>query len=327
MAHPTLDTLRCPDCGPSAPLTPSGGDAVCRCPACGREFRSNGGVLDLAPKEVPALTLDTVRQFGSSWSSHEYLAPYQGPQFLDWIAPLSPSSFEGKAVLEAGCGKGRHTFLMAGYGVRSLLAADLSDAVLLAAQYTRPFPQVSCLRADLLRLPFADESQDLVVCLGVLHHLEDPQAGLREFWRVLKPGGTLCLWVYGREGNGWIVYLVDPVRKGLTSRIPTFWLRPLLLPLSFFLFALLKVAYGPLTGGGLRTLSWLPYSSYLGYISKFPFREIEHIVLDHLCTPVAFYLSRPQIEEMFRGLEPAGLSFRWHNRNSWNVIASKGAAP
>ena len=327
MAHPPLEILRCPDCGPASPLAPSEGAAGCRCPACGREFPSNGGVLDLVPKDVPTLTQDTVRQFGDSWISHDHLASYQSPQFLDWIAPLSATSFEGKTVLEAGCGKGRHSVLMAAYGVLRLWAVDLSDAVLLAAQYSRDLPQVSCLRADLLRLPLADASQDLVVCVGVLHHLEDPQAGLREFWRVLKPGGSLCLWVYGREGNGWILHLVDPLRKGITSRIPTFWLRPLLLPLSLFLFALLKLLYGPLTGRGQRTVSWLPYSSYLGYISKFPFREVEHIVLDHLCTPVAFYLSRPQLEEMFRDLHPAELSFRWHNRNSWNVIATKAAAP
>lgn len=318
--------LCCPDCPPHSSLEPAPAGEDLRCPSCGRGFACSEGVYDLAPRDIPPLTQETVRQFGSSWSSHEYISPYQRQQFLDWIAPLTAEAFQGKTVLEAGCGKGRHTFLMAGYGVGHLWAADLSDAVLLAAQYTRPFPQVTCLRADLLRLPLADASQDLVVCLGVLHHLERPEAGLRELWRVLKPGGTLCLWVYGREGNGWVVWLVDPLRKAVTSRIPTLWLRPLVLPLSLFLFALLKLLYGPATGRGKKAVGWLPYSAYLGYISKFPLREVEHIVLDHLCTPIAYYLSRPQLESMFQPLAPAELSFRWHNRNSWNVTASKAGA-
>jgi SAM-dependent methyltransferase len=200
---------------------------------------------------------------------------------------------------------------------------DLSDAVLLAAHNTRDHDNVFCLRGDLLGIPLADASVDLVLCIGVLHHLEDPQAGLKELWRVLKPGGKLGLWVYGREGNGWIVHLVDPVRKHITSRIPTRWLRPLLWPLSALLYLLLKLGYGPLTGQGRRPFPWLPYSAYLGYISKFPFREIEHIVLDHLCPPIAFYLSKGTLESWLEPLGASTVTYRWHNRNSWTVVAAK----
>jgi hypothetical protein len=94
-------------------------------------------------------------------------------------------------------------------------------------------------------------------------------------------------------------------------------------PLSTLLFVILKVLYAPATGRGQRTVRWLPYSSYLGYISPFPFREIEHIVLDHLCPPVAYYLSRPTLEHWFTELGPNSALYRWHNRNSWTVVARK----
>jgi len=323
MTLPPVDALTCPDCGPGAPLVPGDSTTPFRCPRCGRVFFSSRGVLDLAPGDIPELTRDTVSQFGDSWSSHEYLAPYQEKQFLDWIAPLRPEDFKGRSVLEAGCGKGRHTFHLAGYGADHVYPVDLSSAVLLAADYTKAFPNVHPLRANLLRLPLADASVDVAVCLGVLHHLQDPREGLKELWRVLRPGGTLCLWVYGREGNGWIVHLVDPVRKGITSRIPAKILRPLLLPLSLTLFAALKLVYGPFTRRGQRPVGWLPYSAYLGYISKFPFREVEHIVLDHLCPPIAYYLSGPQIEAWLAELPAAKSALRWHNRNSWNAVAVK----
>lgn len=320
---PIHAALRCPDCGALCERDAETPDPY-RCGGCGRTFPLRNGVLYMVPKEVDAATRQTVDQFGASWSAHEYLAPYQERQFLDWIAPFSKEGFEGRTVLEAGCGKGRHTFLMAGYGVKELLAVDLSEAVDLAAEYTKAFPWVHRLRADLLRLPLADGEAEVAVCLGVLHHLRDPQAGLRELWRVLKPGGTLLLWVYAREGNGWIVHLVDPIRKAVTSRVPTKVLRPLLLPLSLFLYAALKLLYGPATRRGVRPVPWLPYSTYLGYISRFPFREIEHIVLDHLCPPIAHYLSRPTLEGWFAALGGAEVSFRWHNRNSWTVVAKKG---
>jgi SAM-dependent methyltransferase len=200
---------------------------------------------------------------------------------------------------------------------------DLSEAVFLAERNARDMPAVTCARANLLELPFPTGVFDLICCVGVLHHLEDPRRGLVELWRVLKPGGTICLWVYAREGNGWVVALVDPLRKGVTSRIPTRLLRPMAWPLSAILFLLLKGIYGPATAGGTRPTRMLPYSAYLGYISNFPFREIDSIVLDHLCPPIAHYLSRGTLEGWFAALSAEEIHLRWHNRNSWSLVARK----
>jgi len=281
----------------------------------------------MAPSSVPALTKRTVSQFGTSWKIHDHLAEFQYQQFLDWVAPLKPEDFSDKVILEAGSGKGRHTLIMARFGPAHLLTLDLSDAILLAAENTKQDPRTNCIRGDLLQLPILDHSVDLVVCLGVLHHLENPLSGLKELWSKLKPGGTFCLWVYALEGNAWVLSLVNPVRKHVTSKVPTRWLRPLVLPLTLFLYVVLKLLYRPATGGGKRPVSWLPYSAYLGYISKFPLLEIEHIVLDHLCPPLADYIPREQLEEWFRDLGASETSYRWHNRNSWNVVARKASQP
>lgn len=326
MAIPPLEFLVCPDCHSRlAPPDKEGFTAFC--PSCGRGFPYKDGFTDMAPRSVGPLTQKTVVQFGASWKIHDHLADFQHQQFLDWVSPLSGRDFTGKVVLEAGSGKGRHTLIMSGLGPAHLLSIELSDAIFLASANTRECPRTCCIRGDLLQLPIADASVDLVVCLGVLHHLEDPQAGLAELWRKLKGGGSFCLWVYGREGNGWVVHIVDPIRRFFTSKIPTRYLRPILWPLTAFLFLLLKLVYGPATAWGKRPASHLPYSAYLGYISGFPFIEIEHIVLDHLCPPIAYYLSKSTLEGWFAALEAAEISFRWHNRNSWNVVATKQAEP
>jgi SAM-dependent methyltransferase len=49
------------------------------------------------------------------------------------------------------------------------------------------------LFADAACLPLADACMDALVCLEVLEHVRDPQGALREFSRVLKPGGALLL--------------------------------------------------------------------------------------------------------------------------------------
>jgi SAM-dependent methyltransferase len=322
MARPPIAFLTCPDCR-AALDAPSRPDSAGVCTACGRDFPYDRNVTDMAPRDVPPLTRQTVSQFGASWQIHDHLAQFQHKQFLDWVSPLEPQDFKDRVILEAGSGKGRHTLIMSGLEPAHLLSLDLSDAILLAAENTKECPQTYCIRGNLLRLPVLDASVDLVVCLGVLHHLEDPLAGLKELWSKLKPGGVFCLWVYGREGNWWVLHLVDPLRRNVTSKIPTRWLRPLLVPLTLFLFILLKVLYGPATNRGSRPVGWLPYSTYLGYISKFPFLEIEHIVLDHLCPPVAYYLPKDVLEGWFRELGAEDVRLRFHNRNSWNVVAKR----
>ena len=48
---------------------------------------------------------------------------------------------------------------------------------------------------DIHKMPFTNESQDAIVCLSVLEHVEDPIRAAQELYRVLKPGGLLFVYV------------------------------------------------------------------------------------------------------------------------------------
>jgi ubiquinone/menaquinone biosynthesis C-methylase UbiE len=97
----------------------------------------------------------------------------------------------GERVLDAGCGTG---YLAAGlrrarpYVV--VVGTDLSAGMLGSARAAGAEPLV---QADATRLPFAPGSFDLVVARGVLHHLPDVAAALREWRRLLAPGGAVVL--------------------------------------------------------------------------------------------------------------------------------------
>jgi SAM-dependent methyltransferase len=58
--------------------------------------------------------------------------------------------------------------------------------------------------ADAERLPFPDDSFDVVYSWGVLHHTPDTARAISEAIRVLRPGGHLCLMVYAR--HAWVSY-------------------------------------------------------------------------------------------------------------------------
>lgn len=97
----------------------------------------------------------------------------------------------GERVLDAGCGTG---YLAAGlHRARpdvTVVGADLSEGMLDRARAAGADPLV---QADAGRLPFGDGAFDLVVARGVLHHLPDVAGALREWRRVLRPGGAVVL--------------------------------------------------------------------------------------------------------------------------------------
>jgi SAM-dependent methyltransferase len=114
-------------------------------------------------------------------------------------------------ALEVGCGTGYFTLNLLQLGVIAQASAtDISPGMLaqLQANASRLGLRVETVAGDAERLPFADASFDLVLGHAVLHHLPDLGRAFAEFFRVLRPGGTL-------------VFMGEPSRYGdRLARIP-----------------------------------------------------------------------------------------------------------
>jgi SAM-dependent methyltransferase len=98
-------------------------------------------------------------------------------------------------ALEIGSGTGYFSLNLLQEGlVRRLVATDISPGMLDELRQTagRLGVEVRTEATDAERLPFDDASFDLVFGHAVLHHLPDLEGALREFRRVLRPGGTLA---------------------------------------------------------------------------------------------------------------------------------------
>lgn len=108
-------------------------------------------------------------------------------------------------VLIAGCGSGQQVLRAADrYPGAHLHALDFSRASLAYAQRAcaaAGLGGVDWRCADLLSLAGSGERYDLVECIGVLHHLPDPAAGLAALASVLAPGGLLCAAVYSARAR------------------------------------------------------------------------------------------------------------------------------
>jgi ubiquinone/menaquinone biosynthesis C-methylase UbiE len=115
---------------------------------------------------------------------------------LRWIkskVDLSP----GGRFLEIGCGRGAGAcMLLREFRPAAVHAMDLDESMINAARrYVTEVQRqhVHLYVGDTLYLPYRDGAADAVFGFGVLHHLPDWRAGVREIARVLKPGGVYFL--------------------------------------------------------------------------------------------------------------------------------------
>jgi ubiquinone/menaquinone biosynthesis C-methylase UbiE len=101
----------------------------------------------------------------------------------------------GSRVLEAGCGVGAQTIILAKNSPGAIITSiDISESSLAAAKQktmAADLKNVHFQQADLFNLDFAPESFDHVFVCFVLEHLSRPLAALQALKRVLKPGGTV----------------------------------------------------------------------------------------------------------------------------------------
>ena len=120
----------------------------------------------------------------------------------------------GQAVLDLGCGAGRHAFECLRRGAHVVaLDADAVEvksvsSVIAAMAEAGEVPDEAdavAIRGDAFRLPFRDDSFDRVIAAEVLEHLPDDRRAMRELARVLKPGGRMAVSVprYGPEVVNW----------------------------------------------------------------------------------------------------------------------------
>src|SRR5262245_11359988 len=94
-------------------------------------------------------------------------------------------------VLDVCCGTGDmiRTFAAHAPTPRLILGVDFASQMLARGHYDGVTAPIQLCRADALRLPLPDASVDVISCAFGVRNFQDLDAGLREFLRVLRPGG------------------------------------------------------------------------------------------------------------------------------------------
>lgn len=222
-------------------------------------------------------------RFGYQWTRFDHEDERFEEHLLRLLKPLDRDSFRGKLVLDAGCGYGRYSACMARFGAR-VVGMDFSDAVAAAARRAAE-DGFLLVRGDILRPPFGRRF-DLVVSIGVIHHLPDPFEAFERLVACARPAGTVVVWVYSSTRR-----LQNRVLGAL--RRAAGWMPNPLLQLVTFILAVPDFLIAKAAGLVGRLLGARAYErlvpSHFRLYSEFSFRVCWADWFDRLGAPIRHY--------------------------------------
>jgi SAM-dependent methyltransferase len=265
------------------------------------------------------LRIQTIQDFGEQWAAFRDNPAYYGSADLlgDIFGPLlALEDVRGSRVAEIGSGTGRIVNMLLDAGAEHVHALEPSDAInVLKDNTARRHDRVSYINAPGESLP-PGLNLDLVVAVGVLHHIPEPQPVVQAAYRALKPGGCCLAWLYGREGNETYLRIIEPLRK-ITVRLP----HSVLIGLSFLM------CLGLNSYIGMCRFMPLPMRSYMREVlAKFPKRARRLTIYDQLNPAYARYYSRQEARALLA--DEGFVDVRLHHRHgySWTVIGRRPEA-
>lgn len=166
-----------------------------------------------------------VDEFGNEWlkfyKHNDDLVKKGGEEYFDI---LNDKIINSKTYgLDVGCGTGRWTKYLAPK-IGFMEAVDPSNAIFAADKLLEGIKNVRLSQASIETLPFADETFDFVMSIGVLHHIPDTKKALNDCVKKVKRGGYFYVYLYynlDRRGPFYkaLFKLSDLIRK-IVSRLP-----------------------------------------------------------------------------------------------------------
>ncbi len=114
-------------------------------------------------------------------------------------------------ILDAGCGTGALSHILANHGEHRILAVDISEQMLRNARNNLSSwsDRIEFLNQDITQLPIQDASFDLIVSRFVVWTLPHPEQAIKEWYRLLKPNGKIIL----IDGNWYRSFFSSPIAR------------------------------------------------------------------------------------------------------------------
>lgn len=271
------------------------------------------------------IDMKTVLSFGEEWTKFDSFSYEEiknaGDEYFDIVSDQMLN--KNTVVLDLGCGTGRWSKYI-GDKAGFIEAIDPSAAVFAAQHLTADMANIRITQASSDNIPFADESFDMMMSLGVLHHIPDTELALKNGVKKVKNGGYVLLYLYYALDNRSIIfksifyasalvrYLVSSLpaslKKIVCDLIAVFVYMPLII------LAQLVKTFAP----GSKLYNKVPLSYYIDKSLNI----IRNDALDRFGTPLEQRFTRQQIDQMMRNSGLTDIQFS-NNMPYWHAIGRK----
>jgi SAM-dependent methyltransferase len=243
--------------------------------------------------------------------------------YLDEISPIEIVDLKDAVVLDGGCSGARSTFYSSKWS-KMTIGIDLSFGGLFVA---RKHDQLSkFVQGDLNHLPLKYGTCDVAYSFGVLQHTPSPRTSFINLSKTLRPGGKILVWVYSREGNAFMIYFVEPLKRIFLHLFPKKFVWLLSYPVTALKWLVIHFLYLPVSR--FKFLSFfrkiLPkYKLLVFWGESRTFLWLFATVFDLLTAPIANYHSYDEVNEWAQGAELTDIKILDRNGSVWKVYGKK----
>lgn len=268
-----------------------------------------------------------VAAFGEEWLKFSNFKVADINQFGDEYFDIADASILNKNtyVLDMGCGSGRFSWYLSSR-VGFIEAMDPSEAIWAAEKLMCGIDNVRLINASVDSIPFANNTFDLVISIGVLHHIPNTQMAMKNCVAKVKPGGHFFVYLYYNLDNRGFAFrllfkFVSLIRKFISS-LPS-GVKKFMCDLLAILVYLPVITLGKLLDktGFKKLAKKLP----LSYYQDKSFFIIRNDALDRFGTSLEHRFSKSEIEAMMESCGLTDIRFS-DNKPYWHAMGKKATA-
>ena len=257
---------------------------------------------------MPNIDQEVVNHFGNEWAKFNYLdgvaSEALDKQFVAYVSPLDLSLFSKESSIAAdfGAGSGRWADRLKPFFKHVYALEPSESAFEILEKKFKDNAEFTLLNESVEDNSIPNESLDLAISLGVLHHIPDTKKAILDIYKKIKPGGTfLCYLYYKVEDKPFhyrILFLLVNCVRNIVSRMPHV-IRMLLAKLIaiFIYLPLARFSRHQLKKG--KDVKNIPLHHY----ANMPFVMLENDALDRFGTRLEQRFNKVEISSM---LEEAG---------------------
>lgn len=256
-------------------------------------------------KKRNAINIDSevVDHFGKEWAKYNYLGGIASEaldnQFKAYVQPIDLLKFDKQTSIAAdfGAGSGRWTERLEPYFKKIYAVEPSLSAVNVMVEKFALEPKIDVLNENVEDNSIPENSLDLAISLGVLHHIPDTSKAILDISKKIKHGGTFLCYLYYKVENKPIYYRfifgIVNIFRYLISRLPHSIRMILAKVIALVVYLpLSRLSRFQLNRG--RDISNIPLHHY----AEMPFVMLENDALDRFGTRLEQRFNKEEIASM-----------------------------